>query len=76
MITIVRIKCDNDAFANDASSEVARILRTLAERIDGHPHFSPGFSQPLRDANGNSVGYLDVHDLEPVVGRLNNQKGA
>jgi len=49
---------DNAAFTDndDPSHEAARILRDLAQRIDGHPHFSPGHSQALHDANGNEVG--------------------
>ena len=53
----------NDAFVCDdnQSRETARILREIADRIDGHPHFSPGHSQPIRDHNGNEVGNFDVN---------------
>lgn len=54
------IQCDNAAFADDPSHEVARILIDAARRIDGHQHFSPGHSQPVRDVNGNEVGYFDI----------------
>ena len=44
----------NDAFADDAASEVARILRVLAERIEQEGlHNEP---VRLRDINGNTVG--------------------
>lgn len=63
MDVTIKINCDNAAFEdneNGASGEVARILRQLANKIDGHPHFSPGHDQALYDANGNEVGYLTV----------------
>lgn len=60
-ITII-INTDNAAFEDDPTIEVARILYDLAERVEGHPHFSPGHDQPLRDINGNEVGYVTVHD--------------
>ena len=44
----------------DPSYEATRILRALASRLEGHPHFSPGHSQPLHDANGNEVGMMDI----------------
>lgn len=56
----ITIDRDNAAFWEDASREASRILRDMADRIDGHPHFSPGHSQPLFDINGNEVGYFDV----------------
>lgn len=49
----IEINCDNDAFGDDPTPEVARILHKLADQIetcavlDGHI---------LRDANGNRVG--------------------
>lgn len=64
MNVAIVIKADNDAFkdygAGGESYEVARILRELADRIEGHPHFSDGHAQPLRDYNGNEVGWLSV----------------
>jgi hypothetical protein len=56
----LEIKMDNEAFSEDASQEVARIMRETAKRIDGHPHFSAGHSQPVFDVNGNNVGGFDV----------------
>jgi len=64
MKVTIEINCDNAAFLDygkgGESYEVARILHDLAKRIDGNPHFSDGYSMPLRDYNGNLVGYLDV----------------
>jgi len=54
------IKPNTDSFDvfGTASYETARILRELAKRIDGHPHFSPGHDQALLDTEGIEVGYL------------------
>lgn len=62
----LNINCDNAAFTGEESYgpcyEVARILREVADRINGHLHFSPGHSQSIRDINGNQVGGFDVTD--------------
>ncbi len=58
----IDINTDNVAFTDNESQETTRILRNLANRIDGHPHFSPGHCQPLRDYNGNEVGHFDITD--------------
>ena len=46
------IRSDNEAFAQDAGAEVARILRALADSIaeEAEGHFR------LMDINGNGVG--------------------
>ncbi len=50
----LEINCDNDAFqAGAVDSEVARILRSLAEQIE---HGTGDDSYWIVDANGNSVG--------------------
>ena len=49
----IRINCDNAAFAEDPTMEVARILRELADRLT---HASPDDDYPLHDLNGNRVG--------------------
>lgn len=63
MHTIIRIDMDNAAF-EQPTYEVARILRDLAERVEGHPHFSPGHDNTLRDYNGNEVGFCQVRETE------------
>ena len=47
----------NDAFADDAASEVARILRVLADRIE---QGLPDEPIRLRDYNGNTVGSVEL----------------
>lgn len=57
MTYLVRIETDNDAFYPDPGPELARILRTLADRLEGE-----GSSEPirLRDYNGNTVGMAQI----------------
>lgn len=64
MNVTIRINCDNEAFEGRLGSEVARILRIAAKRLDGNAVLYPydGFS--LRDVNGNLVGHLDVTEGE------------
>jgi hypothetical protein len=49
---VVTLDCDNDAFSPNAHTEVVRILRHLADKLE--------VNQPdagtLADANGNTVG--------------------
>lgn len=49
-------------FISAWASKSTGTLRALADRIDGHPHFSSGHSQALRDINGNEVGNAVVTD--------------
>lgn len=49
----INLNLDNDAFADDASAEVARILRKLADTVEG-AHPLDTFT--LRDINGNVAG--------------------
>lgn len=53
----LEIACDNAAFEDDATEEIARILRELADDLDaGHS------TAVLRDANGNRVGLAALHE--------------
>jgi len=52
------IEQGNDAFAHGLNGiETARILRELADRIDGLN--LDGFSKPLFDYNGHKVGLAE-----------------
>ena len=51
----IEIQTDNAAFDDHAPSEVARILRALAIKLD-HCHGLPAHC-PLHDVNGNKVGF-------------------
>ena len=52
----VSIDCGNAAFddGNNGTTEAARILRTLADRIEGHGTWAEVLR--LYDTNGNHVG--------------------
>ena len=50
----LNIRTDNAAFADCPGSEVARILREIADKIDFKE--LPHFMQTIRDCNGNDVG--------------------
>ncbi len=55
------IQADNDAFGQnepDRSREVARIMRTVAMRLEHGGTFEA--LDPLRDINGNRVGQLTL----------------
>ena len=56
MKATIQIQMDNAAFTDAPASELARILRELAERIenDGQDEC------PLRDFNGNKVGQFKI----------------
>jgi hypothetical protein len=62
MRIVIKLETGNAAFEDNESQETVRILKKLCDKIDGHPHFSPGHSQPLRDINGNEVGSFDIYE--------------
>ncbi|WP_111732208.1 hypothetical protein [Roseovarius amoyensis] len=47
----------NAAFTDDAPTEVARILRDLADRIEGPA--GRFYDAPVRDLNGNRIGRVE-----------------
>lgn len=54
---VVRIETDNAAFEGDRGTEIARILRKLANKVDGTDADS---NVRLMDVNGNTVGSAGV----------------
>lgn len=59
----ISIRCDNEAFEGEnCGSEVARILRKLADAIDyDHREGVAAIGNaPLMDVNGNTVGKVTV----------------
>ena len=60
MIKII-INTDNDAFAQDYTGEVARILSRTADKFRqfGVMNVIPSI-MPLKDTNGNTVGTLEL----------------
>jgi len=59
MICKITIDMGNDAFCDTPGFELARILRGLADRLDGDD-CSDGYSFVLSDINGNSVGTAEI----------------
>ncbi len=55
----IEIKMDNAAFEDAQGDEAGRILRELADRLEGSGNMG-GFATSLRDVNGNNVGSAHV----------------
>ena len=55
----VKINTDNQAFSCQEGTEVARILRLLADRLEYLDKLQES-QLPLRDVNGNTVGYYQT----------------
>jgi len=59
MKCLIKVQMDNAAFEGQhAGQELARILRQLAEGIDGKSF--PRLTLALYDVNGNSVGLFRI----------------
>jgi len=57
----ITIDASNAAFDGDATSEVIDILRVLTGKVSlGYVEVESGTSYPLRDSNGNRVGFFKV----------------
>lgn len=56
----ITIETENDAFADQPATEVARILQDLAKVF--HRGGLPG--ERLRDSNGNTCGTVTLQHLE------------
>jgi len=55
----IEINTDNDAFYDDENAELSRILRDLADTIEGFP-VSRIDDHIIRDFNGNTCGHVIV----------------
>ena len=67
----VRIKTDNQTFDQEGQ-EVARILRDLADRLENLDKLQES-QLPLRDLNGNTVGYYTSWTEQLTQQRSNDQ---
>lgn len=56
----ITINMDNEAFENDNTREVTRILRAYCNKIDKGGELLNGDTETLMDANGNSAGNAKV----------------
>lgn len=70
----IRIKTDNQAFDQEGQ-EVARILRDLADKLE-HLDKLQESQLPLRDLNGNTVGYYTSSTEQLTQQRSNDQANA
>ena len=53
----VEFTCDNVASNNDLASEISRILRRLADKLEeGELTVLAGKYRDIKDANGNKLG--------------------
>jgi len=57
----IEFETDNAAFAEGGVLEVARVLRSVADRVEGGE-----IEGPLTDSNGNRIGSweLNLHEAE------------
>ncbi len=60
MKVIIEFVLGSTEHEDDPSFEASRILRELAKRIEGHPHFSEGHCQPITAEAGDHIGWIDV----------------
>ena len=56
---IIMLETRNDAFDPEPGTEAARILRELADRLDGMTQ-APEEPLNLRDSNGNKCGMAQI----------------
>ena len=52
----IEISLDNAAFEHNASEEVARILREIANKVGLFSWLNEKTAYPVRDVNGNTCG--------------------
>lgn len=53
----ININTENDAFAGQEGKELARILRAMAQKLDGEDFDNDmQYQWKLKDANGNTCG--------------------
>ena len=60
----VSMNTDNAAFDDDHNSEVARILRAIADKVESHG--CSGFFETIRDINGNDVGRYAIKNDDAI----------
>ena len=58
----LNIHMSNDAFVDNETQEVARILRKLADKIEESRWLVPGKFSNLHDYNGNICGHVFIYD--------------
>ena len=67
MKATLQINMDNAAFGERPATELARILRSMAQDVDGHCLQYAGDAAFAIDINGNSVGKLEIIEDDLVI---------
>lgn len=64
----LEIEVSNAAFEDDCGAEIARILRDVADRIEGMIRYDAKgrYIASIRDLNGNTVGKWSCGNTEAV----------
>ena len=60
MRATITVDLENAAFEPRVGEELARILAPLCDLLPSYSVLKPGFTWPLHDANGNTVGRFKV----------------
>lgn len=61
MQVTIKINTDNDAFTDNMNGETARILETIAKKLNRDEYdVHTGEHRALFDSNGNAIGYFAV----------------
>lgn len=59
----IEFETENAAFEDDLHGESASLLRDLARKIQAQAvPFEAGINIPLRDSNGNRVGFCRIQE--------------
>ena len=70
MKATLQINMDNAAFGERPATELARILRNMAQDVDEHCLQYAGDAVFAIDINGNSVGKLEIVEDNKKVKRI------
>ena len=54
----IQLYTNNAAFEDNQGTEAARILRKIADSMDGWQEIDNDLAHPLHDYNGNRVGHI------------------
>lgn len=60
----LEVKMDNAAFGDETAEELKRILREATSRVDLFSFTHKQSRYPLKDVNGNTVGYHGYENEE------------
>lgn len=67
MKVVIVIDTENEWFKDAETQAIAYVLVHTANKIAGHPNFSPGHDQPIIDPYGNECGFVSVYSSEKEI---------